>query len=283
MSFWQAVLLGIVQGLTEFLPISSTAHLTLVGKLLRCIDPNHPEEWTAFMAVIQLGTIVAVLFYFATDLLDITREFFTGNWDYIQRRTWVLSPNTRIGWYIIIGSVPIVVAGLLLKHYIEGSLTKNLYVIAFSLIFWALAMSLADFYGRLTRSVEQLTIFDAAVVGLAQAFALIPGSSRSGTTITAGLLVGMKRAAAARFSFLLSIPSITGAGVYEFYKSYGHLNSQMYAATITATLVAGIVGYLSIAFLMRFLQNNTTQVFVIYRLSLGTLIFLVTRFTKLGS
>jgi undecaprenyl-diphosphatase len=271
-TFWQALILGIIQGLTEFLPISSTAHMTLTGKLLGTMDRLSPEQWTAFMAVIQLGTLLAVLLYFAPDLLVITREFIVGNLYYLKGRDIVLNPDARLGWYIIIGSVPIVIAGLLLKNVIEGVFTKNLYVISISLIVWAIFLSLAEIHGRRIRTVEQLTIFDAIFVGLAQAFALIPGSSRSGTTITAGLFVGLTRESAAKFSFLLSIPSIFGAGVYELYKYRSQLIGQLNVPIIVATVVAGIVGYISIDLLMRYLQTNSTYVFVGYRIVLGVII-----------
>lgn len=280
MSFIKALILGIVQGLTEFLPISSTAHLTLVGKWLKCIDPNNPEQWTAFIAVMQLGTVLAVLLYFTTDLIDITKEFIGGNIDYLQKRTLVLSPNARLGWYIIFGSIPIVVVGLLFKKSIEGVLTKSLTVIAVSLIVWAVVLFLAEHYGRLMRTVEQLTIIDAMFVGFFQMFALIPGSSRSGTTISAGLFMGLTRASAARFSFLLSIPSVAGAGIYEFLKSYRNLTPDMSTALITATVAAAIVGYLSIALLIKYLQTHSTNVFIIYRILLGVTILVLLRFGK---
>lgn len=272
MTFWQALILGIIQGLTEFLPISSTAHMTLTGKLLGTMDKLSPEQWTAFMAVIQLGTLLAVLVYFAPDLITITREFFVGNLYYLKGRDMILSPDARLGWYIIIGSIPIVVCGLLFKKTIEGVFTKNLYVIAGSLIVWAIFLSLAELHGRRIRTVEQLTIFDTIFIGIAQAFALIPGSSRSGTTITAGLFMGLTRESAARFSFLLSIPSIFGAGVYELYKYRQELVGQMNTSVIVATIAAAVVGYISIELLMRYLQTHTTYVFVGYRVALGIII-----------
>lgn len=272
MTFWQALILGIIQGLTEFLPISSTAHMTLVGRLTGAMDKLTAEQWTAFMAVIQLGTVLAVLLYFAPDLITITREFITGNLYYLRGRDMVLNPDARLGWYIIVGSVPIVVCGLLFKKIIAGDTTKNLYVISISLIIWAIFLSLAEIHGRRIRTVEQLTVFDAIFVGIAQAFALIPGSSRSGTTITAGLFVGLTRESAARFSFLLSIPSILGAGVYELYSHRQVITGQLNLPVIVATIAAAIVGYVSIELLIRYLQTNTTYVFVGYRIILGVII-----------
>lgn len=272
MTFWQALILGIIQGLTEFLPISSTAHMTLTGKLLGTMNKLSPEQWTAFMAVIQLGTLLAVLLYFAPDILIISREFILGNLHYLRGRDMVLNPDARLGWYIIVGSIPIVAGGLLFKKVIEGALTKNLYVIAASLIVWAIFLTLSEIHGRRIRTVEQLTIIDAIFVGIAQMFALIPGSSRSGTTITAGLLVGLTRESAARFSFLLSIPSVFGAGAYELYKYRHELAGQLNLSVIVATIAAAIVGYIAIELLMRYLQTNSTYVFVAYRVVLGVVI-----------
>ncbi len=272
MNFWQALILGIIQGLTEFLPISSTAHMTLTGKLLGTMNKLTPEQWTAFMAVIQLGTVLAVLLYFAPDLLVITYEFIVGNIKYLQGKDMVLNPQARLGWYIGIGSIPIVGFGLLLKKFIEGEKTKNLYVIAVSAIVWAIFLSLAEIHGRRIRTVEQLTIVDAILVGIAQTFALVPGSSRSGTTITAALFLGLTREAAARFSFLLSIPSVFGAGVYELYKARHDLSGQLNTPIIVGTITAAIVGYISIELLMRYLQTHTTYIFVGYRIVLGVVI-----------
>ncbi|MBL8150851.1 MAG: undecaprenyl-diphosphatase UppP [Blastocatellia bacterium] len=288
MTLLQALILGIVQGLTEFLPISSTAHLTLFGRWLGCIDPEHPEQWTAFIAVMQLGTLIAVLIYFTNDIVNITREFILGNISYIQKRDLVLSPTARLGWYIIVGSLPIGIVGYSFKKIIEGTLTKNLYVISASLIILAIILFFAEHYGRKVRSVDQLTILDAIFVGFAQVLALIPGSSRSGTTMTAGLLMGLTRVSAAKFSFLLGIPAIGASGIYEFYsefyKSYKDgLVAPINTALIVSTIAAAIVGYLSIAFLMHYLQTRTTNVFVVYRIALGVLILILLLTGKLSS
>src|SRR5262249_27169122 len=184
-----------------------------------------------------------------------------------------IGSNARLGWCIIIGSLPIVLIGYELKKVVEGSLTKNLYVIASSLIGLALVLTVAEIYGRRERTIENVTVADALIVGTAQVFALIPGSSRSGTTITAALFTGLTRTTAARFSFLLSIPAVGGAGLLEFVQSYRNLNQQMAVALIVSTVVSGIVGYLSIAFLMSFLQTHTTYLFIGYRIVIGVLIF----------
>jgi undecaprenyl-diphosphatase len=272
MNLFQALILGIIQGLTEFLPISSTAHLTLTGKLLRCVDAQHPQQWTAFIAVIQLGTALAALIYFAPDLIIIAREFLHCNIDYWHKREIILSVPARLGWQIIIGSIPILLTGFTLKKVIEGNITKNLYVIAGSLIGLAIILIFAEIYGRRLRAMEQLTILDAIIVGCAQVCALIPGASRSGATIAAALFVGLTRVAAARFSFLLSLPAIGGTGFYQFYKSYKDLAPRMYANLIVATLAAALVGYIAIGLLINFLQTHSTYIFVGYRISLGALI-----------
>ncbi len=283
MDIIKAIILGIVQGLTEFIPISSTAHLTITGRILNVIDPRHPEQWTAFIAVMQLGTLLAVLAYFASDIVTITREFFTGNLAYLQRREMTLAPAAKLGWYIFLGSLPIGILGLAFKKIIEGSLTKNLYVISCSLIVLALILMVAEYVGRQNRTVNDLNFWDAIVVGFAQVLALIPGSSRSGTTITAGLFMGMTRVTAARFSFLLSIPAIGASGLYEFYSGfyknykYGYVtvDKSLMVATVVSTLVSAVVGYISIAFLMAFLQNRSTGVFIGYRIALGAVILLL--------
>ena len=272
MSILHAILLGIIQGLTEFLPISSTAHLTIAGKAMGLISPEHPEQWTAFIAVIQLGTLAAVLVYFARDIVSITRAFLQEN---LVQRTALSqqSVNARMGWYVIIGSVPIVIIGIALKKLIEGSLTKELSVIAASLIILAIILWIAERIASFSRGIEQITWKDALLVGLAQCVALIPGASRSGTTITAGLFVGLRRDTAARFSFLLSIPAVLGSGLLEFYQSLHYLAADGLLALVIATVVSAISGYATIALLLRFLRTHTTTVFIIYRILLGILLF----------
>ncbi len=184
MSLLQSILLGIIQGLTEFLPISSTAHLILGGRLMSVIDATHPERWTAFIAVIQLGTLVAVLAYFSTDIVGVVKGFATDGRQYLCHPSQGLG-QARLGWQIILGTIPVVVFGLAFETVIEGSLTKNVTVIGTSLIVLALVMWIAENVGRRTRTVADTTWLDALIVGCAQALALIPGSSRSGTTITA--------------------------------------------------------------------------------------------------
>jgi len=265
-----AFLLGVIQGLTEFLPVSSTAHLTLAGKFLNVIDPHHPEAWTEFIAVMQLGTIAAVILYFRKDLWGMTLAVFqdlrsargTGG---------KLTERSRMALYILLGTLPVALTGLSLKHIIEGSLTKSTIVIAVSMIVLALLLWLAEKFARLVRGIGQVTWVDALVIGIAQVCALIPGSSRSGTTITAGLFLGFTRESAARFSFLLSIPAIVASGVYELTKIHSAFDLGVENLLIS-TVVSGIVGYASIAWLLRFLMRNTAMVFVWYRILLGLLL-----------
>lgn len=273
MSLWQAILLGLVQGLTEFIPISSTAHLTLAGKAMGLIHPERPEEWTAFIAVIQMGTLIAVLAYFRRDIISIIRGFIIANLAAIRKTP--VSDNdlkqSRMGWFVIIGTIPIVIIGLAFKDQIEGKLTKNLWVISISLMLFALLLAIAEIVATRKRNMDDIKLSDSIVVGIAQTFALIPGASRSGTTLTGGLFVGLERATAARFSFLLSMPAIAASGlleVFEVAKSQ-HLD---WTAVGVATLVAAISGYLSIEFLLRYLQRHTAFLFVGYRLIVGLLI-----------
>ena len=274
MNIFEAVLLGIIQGLTEFLPISSTGHLTLAGKLMGLISSNHPERWTAFIAVVQLGTLLAVLIYFWKDLISIVRDFFKDN--LFERKSFgEQSLNSKLGWFIIIGTIPVVIIGLGFKDAIEGAFTKNLHVIALSLIALGLILGVAEKVGKFTKDLKGLTWLSALLIGIAQSFALIPGSSRSGTTITMALFLGFKRETAARFSFLLSIPAVLGSGLLEFYQSLAYIDFSGSVNMIVATVAAAISGYLTIEFLLRFLRRNTTYVFVFYRIVLGLIILLL--------
>ncbi len=275
MSTLVALVLGLVQGLTEFIPISSTAHLTIAGSLFGVIDPEHPEQWTAFMATIQLGTLAAVLAYFRDDIQRTVKHWFHENLGRDRRSFKEQTPESRLGWLVVVGTVPIVVVGLALKDIIEGSLTKDLSIIAFSLIGIGLLLLLVERTARFTRSTSDLGVLDAIVIGTAQCLALIPGSSRSGTTMLAALLRGMTREHAARFSFLLSIPAILAAGVLEFYEQSSNIsweNGGMQLALATAA--AFISGYWSISFLLNYLKTRTLLSFVVYRVVLGSIILL---------
>lgn len=273
MSLLYSMLLGVIQGLTEFLPVSSTAHLTIAGKLLGLINPDRPEEWTAFIAVIQIGTLAAVVIYFFKDLIEITKGFFTDGVKYLQSPAAGLG-RARMGWYIVLGTLPVAVFGLTFKKIIEGNVTKSLNVIGVSLIVLALILWLAEIVGSRKKEMINATWLDSLIVGFAQSLALIPGSSRYGTTITAGLFLGITREDAARFSFLLSIPAVFASGMLELYEARHFMHDLGLLNVITATFVSGIVGYLSIAFLLKYLRTHTTYVFIFYRIALG--IFLLT-------
>jgi undecaprenyl-diphosphatase len=264
-----AFLLGIIQGLTEFLPISSTAHLTIAGKLFGLIDAQRPEDWTAYIAIIQLGTVAAVIIYFSQDLLGMLRSIFLDlkNRKSSSSATW--SSESRLAGQIVIGTLPVVIIGLAFKKIIEGTFTKELSTIATSLIVLALILFWAEKAGKRVRTKEQLTWKDALIIGFAQACALIPGSSRSGTTITAGLFLGLTRETAARFSFLLSIPAVVASGLFELYQSRHHLGDMGITPLIISAIVSGIVGYAAIAFLLRYLKTHSTYLFIIYRIVLG--------------
>jgi undecaprenyl-diphosphatase len=268
----QAVILGIVQGLTEFLPISSSAHLRIVPALVGWDDPG-----AAFTAVIQIGTLAAVLAYFRRDIVRIARAWTRG---VIAGRP-LGDLDARLGWMIIAGTVPIVVCGLAFKHEIETTL-RSLYVVATALVSLAVLLAVAEVIvhrrvraRQRLRDLSEITWTDALAIGAAQALALVPGSSRSGVTITAGLFAGMSRETAARFSFLLSLPSVFAAGAYELYGARNELlgSRQDVAALVVATVAALLSGYATIAFLLYYLRTHTTYVFVVYRLLLGGLIY----------
>lgn len=274
MNIIDAVILGIIQGVTEFLPVSSTGHLTIAGKLMNLISSDHPEHWTAFIAVMQLGTLLAVLFFFRYDLILITKDFLSDN----LFRTKIFRDqtiNAKMGWYLILATIPVVLIGLGFKNIIEGTITKNLYVIATSLIVLAIILTIAEKLGKLNRETKDVKWYDALIIGIAQSFALIPGSSRSGTTITAGLFLGFKRETAARFSFLISIPAVAASGLLEFYQSLKYINPSEMINLIVATIVSAIIGYISIEYLLRYLKKNSTYIFILYRVIAGIIILLL--------
>ncbi len=271
MSFLHAIIYGLIQGLTEFIPISSTAHLTIAGRLMG--DIKSDDEWTAFIAVIQLGTLVAVILYFWSDIIKIIRGFVVANLAIAKKRK--IHPTdrdyARLGWLIIIGTLPVGVLGLALKKIIEGPFTKDLRVIAGSLIGLAIVLAIAEVVGSQRRDMRNLKVVDALAVGFAQVLSLIPGSSRSGTTITGGLFSGLTRETAARFSFLLSIPAIAASGLLELPKALQSVNTS-WTAVCVAAIVSAVSGYLAIAFLLKFLQRHTTFAFVGYRIALGLML-----------
>ena len=294
MTIIQAIILGIVQGLTEFIPISSTAHLVFASRLVGLFDGVEAtlkaEQTTATIAVIQLGTLLAVLIYFARDILNITRAFIFDHLALISGKRnehpvsttqsetspgrFGLSQDAWLGWLVIIGSIPVAVVGLLFKKHIEGTFTKNLWVIATMMIVVALLLAVAEWVGKRKRTMSELTLGDALAVGGAQVLALIPGSSRSGSTIMGGLFAGLTRETAARFSFLLSIPAIAASGALELKEAIHKLPEGSFVPLVVATFISGVVGYASIWFLLRFLRTHSTGVFIVYRLIVGVIIII---------
>ncbi|MEI6089984.1 MAG: undecaprenyl-diphosphatase UppP [bacterium] len=276
MTIIQAILLGIIQGITEFIPISSTAHLTLVGSLLGVIDFTHPERWTAFIATIQLGSLLAVFAYFRHEIISIPKAFFKENFKRIPFKK--QSVDSRLGWLIIFGSIPIGIIGIVLKDFIEGSFTKELNVIGISLIALALVLLLAEKTAKFKKDLSQIKVLDAIIIGFSQCLALIPGASRSGTTLTGAMFCGINRSDAAKFSFLLSIPAILASGLLSFYESTAFITSADLVNLSVATLFAGISGYWAISFLIKFLKTKTTMVFIIYRICLGVIVLIVSHY-----
>jgi undecaprenyl-diphosphatase len=261
MDAFQAIILGIVQGLTEFLPISSTAHLRLVPAFAGWDDPG-----TAFTAVVQLGTMAAVLLYFRKDLWNIARAWLRSLRDPAARGTL----DARLGWYLIIGTIPISILGLAFKDKIETD-ARQLVLIGIALIVLGIVLEIAEKVGRKEREVESLTMRDGILIGCAQACALVPGVSRSGSTISAGLLLGLTREAAARYSFLLSVPAVVLSGLFEL-KDVGDGGGAGAVPTIIATIFAFVVGYASIAWLLKYLTKHPVTIFVVYRVVLGVVV-----------
>lgn len=262
----QAIVLGIVQGLTEFLPVSSTGHLRIVPAFLGWEDPG-----AAFTAVTQLGTLTAVLLFFRHDLLSITRGFLAGLRDAGARGT----QEFKVGLLILIGTLPISIFGFLFRDQIDSG-ARSLYVIGTTLIVLGLLLLGAERASRRDRPIESLTMRDGILIGFAQALALVPGVSRSGATLTAGLFLNFDRAAAARYSFLLSVPAVVLSGLFELRDIGGSEGTASPGATAIATLLAFVVGYASIAFLLRFLVSHSTGVFVAYRVVLGASVLSLT-------
>lgn len=270
MGLLEAIILGLIQGLTEFLPISSSAHLRVSASLLGWEE----DPGAAFTAITQLGTEAAVIVFFWRDIVRIIGRWARSLTGRIPRS----DPDAKLGWYIIIGTIPIVVLGLLFQDQIETSL-RSLWIVATMLIVFGLILGLADWAGRRIRTLDTLTTGHAIVYGFAQALALIPGVSRSGGTITAGLLLGYDRPSAARYSFLLAIPAVIGSGFYQVYKVWGRpcdgaCPPEVFGPleTATATLIAFIVAIAVIALFMKYISKHSFLPFVIYRVLLGGLI-----------
>jgi undecaprenyl-diphosphatase len=258
----QAVLLGVLQGLTEFLPISSSAHLRILPEALGWGDPG-----AAFTAVVQIGTEVAVLLFFRHDLWRIGTTWLRSLVDASQRG----APDARMGWFIIVGSLPIVVLGVLLQDRIETT-ARNLWLVGAMLIVFGVVLGVADRVGSHARPISELGWRDAVLFGGAQALALVPGVSRSGATISMGLLLGYTREAAARYAFLLAIPAVVGAGLFNLPEIPGGDNAYGPGPTLAATVTAFVVGYATIAWLLRWVSTRSYLPFVVYRMTLGSLV-----------
>ena len=261
MSILEALLLGAVQGLTEFLPISSSGHLRIVPAFLGWEDPG-----AGFTAVIQLGTMAAVLIYFRADLWQIGRAWLRELRVPLRRA----SQDAKLGWFIVLGTIPISIFGFAFSDQIESG-ARSLYLIGSALILFSFVMLLAERLGSRTRHLDEMNRGDGLYIGLAQALALIPGVSRSGATISAGLLRGFDRVAAARYSFLLSVPAVVLSGLFEL-RHIGGEGSASVEATVVATLVAFATGYAAIAWLLRYLGTHSLIIFVAYRIPLGVLV-----------
>ena len=260
----QAIILGILQGLTEFLPISSSAHLLIFSQIFGWTDPG-----AAFTAVTQIGTETAVILYFGRDILRILRAWF-GQFANPGTRG---DPDVRMGWLVIIGTIPIGLLGFVFSDQIE-TVARNLYLVAFTLIFFGILLGIADRTARSLHGLGELTVRDGLVYGLCQALSLIPGVSRSGATITAGLFMGYTREAATRYAFLLAIPAVLASGFYQAL-DIGSDPAVAWGPTILATVIAFVIGYAVIAWLIRYVSTNSYMPFVIYRIGLGTLVLVL--------
>ena len=263
MSFFEALILGLVQGLTEFLPISSSAHVQIAQQLMNLSELTKPQL-TAFIATIQLGTEIAVVAYFIKDIGRIGSSWLRWSIKPSSKMT----SDTKLGWLIIIGTLPVLILGLALRDFIENDV-RNLWVIAYTLIGFGVLLGLADFFGKKTKSITELNFSHGVAFGMGQALALVPGVSRSGGTITVGLMLGYTRQAAARYSFLLAIPAVLGSGLFQFFASVGDLSQDLLVATVVATIVSGVVGLSVIHYLLKYLQKGSFLPFVIWRVGVG--------------
>lgn len=267
----QAIILGLVQGLTEFLPISSSGHIRIISQFL----PNNADPGAAFTAITQLGTEAAVLVFFWRDIVRILKNWFGSLVGRVDKK----DPDARMGWFIILGSLPIGILGLLLEDYIDTSF-RSLWIVATMLIVFGIFLAIADRIGKEQRTLENLTAKHGIIYGFAQALALIPGVSRSGGTITAGLLMGYTREAAARYSFLLALPAVFASGLYKLAGSIseGFTGYYGFGSTMVATLVAFIVGYFIIGWFLKYVSSNSYSLFVWYRIALGIVLYILLGF-----
>jgi undecaprenyl-diphosphatase len=262
-SFFEALILGLVQGLTEFLPISSSAHVQIAQQLMNLSELTKPQL-TAFIATIQLGTEIAVVAYFIKDIGRIGSSWL--RWSIKPRSK--MTSDTKLGWLIIVGTLPVLILGLAFRDFIENDV-RNLWVIAYTLIGFGILLGLADFFGRKSKNITDLNFSHGLAFGVGQALALVPGVSRSGGTITVGLMLGYTRQAAARYSFLLAIPAVLGSGLFQFFSSVGDLSQDLLVATVLATIVSGVVGLSVIHYLLKYLQKGSFLPFVVWRVGVG--------------
>jgi len=266
-SWLQVVVLSVVQGLTEFLPVSSSGHLAIVSQMF-----FHDDAGASFTAVIQIGTEIAVLIYFARDIVRIVKAWVGGLFDKARR-----TPDYWLGWWVILGSVPIGAAGLLFKHYIRGDV-RNLWIIATALVVFSAVIAAAEYFGKQTRTIEQFTWRDSLVIGSVQCLALIPGVSRSGATISAGLFMAQKREAAARFGFLLAIPAVLASGLFSLPDAFHPEGAGMSATglqLLVGTVIAFVIGYAAVAWFLKFLVSHSMYWFVGYRVIVGVVVLIL--------
>jgi undecaprenyl-diphosphatase len=266
-SWLQVVVLSVVQGLTEFLPVSSSGHLAIVSQIF-----FHDDAGASFTAVIQIGTEIAVLIYFARDIVRIVKAWFGGLFDKARR-----TPDYWLGWWVILGSVPIGAAGLIFKHYIRGDV-RNLWIIATALVVFSAVIAAAEYFGKQTRTIEQFTWRDSLVIGSVQCLALIPGVSRSGATISAGLFMAQKREAAARFGFLLAIPAVLASGLFSLPDAFHPEGAGMSATVLqllVGTVIAFVIGYAAVAWFLKFLVSHSMYWFVGYRVIVGVVVLVL--------
>ncbi len=264
MTWLEAIVLAVVQGLTEFLPISSSAHVSVVGQLISGTNPG-----AGFTAIIQLGTEAAVVVYFRRDIARIVTAWVLA----LRRKIPHSDPDARMGWLVIVGSIPIAVIGFAFQDAIEGPAVRNLWLTATMLWVFAIVLHLADRTARNRLGLDRLSWRDGIIFGLAQCLALVPGVSRSGGTIAAGLLMGYTREAAARYSFLLAIPAVVGSGGLQAVKAFADPGDISWGPTVAATLLSGVIGYAVIAWLLRYISSHTFRPFVLYRVAAAAVIY----------
>lgn len=274
MNLLEAIILGIVQGLTEFLPVSSSAHVQIASELMKVpglADAN--SSTTAFIATIQLGTELAVLIYFAKDIIRLMKAWFRGLFVKAARAT----TDYKLAWMVIVASLPVGIAGLAFRHFIEETV-RTLWVIAFTMIIFGIILYVADRLGSKTKEIKELTWGSSLLFGFGQMLSVVPGVSRSGASISVGLLSGFKRVDAARFAFLIGIPAVLASGILQFQSSYGNLDQDQLTGTIVATITSFVVGYLVIAGLLKYLNRGSFLPFVIWRIAVGVGLILMLSF-----